>query len=281
MSATTTSRQRPQVPGTVFGRALAAEVAKIVTLRGWWVGAAVLLALTALFAVLNTGLLLEQIGTLAPEATFTDHDGSAVSVERAVLDAVLAPAYQSAAFFLPVAVALTAGQDYRHRQVLVSALAVPSRTMLFAAKLAAVVIASAGLCLLGCLLGDVVLLVMLPARFDAIVLSSAGLAVPLRIAVYGVAVGVLAAALTAILRSTLFALIAVVALFLVTATGVLAAFAPAAHQALPIIGAQTFLFGYPVVAGAPGRGAGVLILLAWALVPAAAWGITFVRRDLA
>lgn len=180
-----------------------------------------------------------------------------------MLSGVLVPTYQSAAFFLPVVIAITVGQEHRRRQILVSATAVPHRMVLFTAKLTAVVV-SAALCLVSCALGDVVLLVMLPDRLDAIVLSPAGLLVPVRIAVHGISVGVLAAAL-----------------FLITATGILVTISPAAHQALPIIGAQSFLFGHVVEPGAPGRGAGLMILLAWALVPAVAWAITSTRRDLA
>lgn len=227
MSAAIAPSQQGGVRGSALGRALAAELAKIATLRGWWIGVGALLALAVAFAAMNTSLIVEQVGALAPDATFKDSDGTPTTVRRAVLNGVLAPTYQSAAFFLPVLIALAVGQEYRRRQILVSATAVPSRAVLFTAKLIAVVIASAALCLVSCALGDVVLLVMLTARLDAVVLS------------------------------------------------------PALNQALPIIGAQSFLFGYVVEPGAPGQGAGLMILLAWALVPAIAWASTFTRRDLA
>lgn len=47
MSAVVAPRQQAGVHGSVLGRALAAELTKIATLRGWWVGAGVLLAPSA------------------------------------------------------------------------------------------------------------------------------------------------------------------------------------------------------------------------------------------
>lgn len=281
MSAAVTASQPPRVPGLVLGRALVAELTKIVTLRGWWIGAGVMLGLTTAFAVIDTRMIVTSVGGLGPDEFFQDYFGSRVLVERAVLDATLAPAYQSSAFLLPVVVAITTGQEYRRRQILVSALAVPSRVVLFTAKLLAVAAASAGLCLAACLLTNVVLLLMLPARLDAVVFSPAALMGPFRMAIYGIAVAILAAALTSILRSTVFALIAAVMLFFLTVTGALLALSPALHQALPLIGAQSFLFGDVAQVGETGRRVGLVILLAWALAPAAAWGVAFVRRDLA
>ena len=281
MSATLTAARRPQARGAVFGRALAAEVTKTATLRGWWIGAGLFLVLTTLFAALSTGQLVTDVGALTPGQSFRDFDGSQVFVQRAVLDAVQFPTFQSAAFFLPIAIAVSAGHEYRRRQILVSAIAVPSRLTLFAAKLVTVLLAGAGLCLAGCLLSAAVLVIMLPARLDAVVLSPAALAGPFRIALYGIAAAVLAAALTSILRSTLYVLIGVLVLFLLASTNVLAGLSPTVQQAIPLAGARAFLLHAAPDPGALGPGGGLLLLIIWTVVPAAAWGIVFVRRDLA
>lgn len=281
MSVTTRPTTVARVRGTRFTNALTAEFTKTLTLTGWWKGVAVVLLLNLYFAYMNADLLASDLISTMHDGVLKDLDGSMITLHQAVTDAILASPYQSAALLLPLVIAITVGQEYRTRQVLTSAAAVPSRFVLVAAQLVAVSVLAAVVCLAAFVLSDVVLLLMLPPEGAAIVLTAAGLLVAAKVVFYGVTVSIVAGALTTLFRSTLFALVAIVMMFVLALTGAFKGFAPMVHDALPMIGAKSFLFGYDVDTLEPSAGAGVLILLAWSVVAAAAWIVTFLKRDVA
>lgn len=265
----------------MLAHAVRAELTKALTLRSWWVGVGVVLALTVYFAYINASLLVETAAATWDTGVFRDIDGTSVPVARAVGDAILASPYQSAAFFLPLLIAMMAGQEYRNQQFFLTVAAVPDRRVLFAAKIAAVALLAVGVTIMTSLVNAAVLLALLPSDGDAMVLSATSLEVFAKVALYAVTIGVFAAALTSIVRSTLWALVASVVLYGLTASQLLEAVSPVLHHASPMIGAQTFLFGYAVDPDAPGTAAGVVILLGWLVVAASVWCATLVRRDAA
>lgn len=274
-------RGQAPVHGTPLGHAIRSEFTKIFTLRAWWVGIAVLVALTLYFAYLNTTVLLELAEGSWAQGRFEDFDGSEVTVTRAVRESMLAGPYQSAIFFLPVLVALMVGQEYRTQQFFTSVTAVSSRTVLFAAKLVAVVVVSVTTVTATFVASDVVLVAMLPPEADVLVLSGPGLLVAPRLAFFAAVTAIIAAAVTSIVRSTLWALVAAILGFVLPLTGVLRAIAPVLHDAMPVIGAKAFMFGFADGPDAPGVGVGGPLLLAWGCVGAVSWWLAYTKRDAA
>lgn len=276
-----TGRLEPGVRahGSAFTRALVAEFTKITTLRSWWLGVVVVLALTAYFAQMGASLLVDLLGTLEGGA-FTDLDGSRVALEEGVLDTVLGSPYQSVALFLPLVIAIAVGQEYRGGQILTSVTAVPSRLTLAMAKLVTVGILAALMCTAAFVLSNAVLLLMLPPEAVAIVLTFEALLVLPRVMLYGVCISVVAAALTGLFRNTLFALFTIVAILVLGVSGLLSAFVPFLHNLMPMIAAQSFLFGYQAE-GVPSMATGVFVLLGWAVVTTVLWVAVFTRRDVA
>lgn len=273
------TRTRRHGRATVFTRALSAELAKILSLRGWWVGIAVVLALTAYFAHMGATLLAELLNTLEGGA-FTDLDGTLVPLEQGVIDTVLGSPYQSVALFFPLVVAVAVGQEYRHGQIQASVLAVPSRGVLVSAKITAVGALTLLVCVAAYALSNTVLWFLLPEPAAALVFGTEALLVLPRIMLYAVCMALVAGALTTVFRSTLIALFTVVGILVLGVSGLLAAFAPPVHDIIPLIAAQSFLFGYEVD-GVPPSTAGVLTLLVWAAAAAVLWTVTLLRRDAA
>lgn len=265
--------------GSVFTRALVAEFTKITTLRSWWIGVTVVLVLTVYFAHMGASLLVELLDTL-DDGSFTDLDGSRVPLEEGVLDTVLSSPYQSVALFLPLVIAIAVGQEYRGGQISTSVTAVPSRLRLIAAKLVTVSVLSVLVCAAVYALSNVVLLLMLPPEGVAIVLTFEALLVLPRVMLYSVCLSIVAAALTGLFRNTLFALFTIVAILVLGVSGLLLAFVPLLHNAMPMIAAQSFLFGHQAE-GMPSEATGVLVLLGWAMVTTVLWTAAFTKQDVA
>ncbi|MBE3002310.1 hypothetical protein IDM40_26945 [Nocardiopsis sp. HNM0947] len=262
---------------TVFTRAFSAELAKTASLRGWWIGAALVLALTTYFAHMGATLLVELVETLE-DGAFTDLDGARVPLEQGVVETVLSSPYQSMALFFPLVVAVVVGQEYRHGQIQATVMAVPARGVLAAAKITAVCVLTLVVCTAAYLLSSTLLWFVLPEPAAGLVLGTEALLTLPRIMLYAVCMALVSGALTTVFRSTLIALFAVVGILVLTVSGLLSAFVPPVHDVLPMIAAQSFLFGH-AVEGVPSAGAGLLTLLAWAVVAAVLWTATLIRRD--
>lgn len=262
-----------------WASAVRAELFKTLTLRSWWVGVALIMALNIYFAHMGASLLAELSTTLR-DGHFIAFDGQHTSYERAAMDTILASPYQSVALFLPLLVAATSGHEYRTHQVLTSAAAVPVRLRLVGAKVLSTVLWSSVVTLVAFTASDIVLLLFLPGPAIPIVLSMSGFLVGAKVVVYAVLMALFADALTHIFRSSLPALVCVVLLLVLALTGALEAIASGLGNVLPMIGAQTFLFGYPRNEMSLTGGQGVALLIGWAAVAVSVWAIIFRRRDL-
>ncbi len=260
--------------------ALRSELIKALTLRTWWLGVGVILVLNLYFAQMNADLLSELALTL-DDGWFLAFDGSVTPFDQAVTDSVLSSPYQSAALFVPLLVAAACGQEYRSGQMQLSALAVPDRTRLAAAKIAVTALLGAAVTLVAFVLSDVVLVLLLPPEGRAVVLSGAGMLVAAKVVLYAVVVSVVAGALTTVFRSTMPALITIVGVLVLALSGLLRALAPPLHNLLPMIAAKTFLFGYRSEPGEPSATAGVVTLLGWFVIAVVAWVVVTRRRDVA
>ena len=276
----TSAPTMPLSEGLPLPAAVGSELTKIWTLRSWWIGVAVVLALSAYFAQLEAELAKEQIHTLHG-GFIEDFLGQQVPFDRSVRDAILGSPYQSAALFLPLLVAMASGQEYQGRQILLSATAVPRRMRLAVAKMLALVLSGSLVTIAAFAVSDGLLLLLMPSPAHSVVLSASGLFILVKVLFYAVTMTLVAGALTTLFRSTIPALVVVVGMLILTLMGIMKAFLPALHQMLPMAGAKTMLFGYSVDAGSLDAGGGVILLLGWIGASVAAWLLVFRTRDLA
>ncbi|RMI14061.1 hypothetical protein [Cellulomonas triticagri] len=250
--------------------ALRAELTKALTLRSLWIGAGVILALNVYFAQMNVSLLADLAQTLE-DGRFVAYDGTVASFETAVRDSILSSPYQSAALFVPLLIAVVCGQEYRTGQIRTTAAAVPNRWRLATVQIIVSVVLGVVVTILAFVMSDVVLLLALPAEGRDVVLSAAGMLVGAKVLTYSAVMSVVAGVLTTVLRSTMPALVAIVAVLVLALSGVLLPLSPLVHGLLPMIAAKTFLFGYAPDATDPSVAAGLVILLGWLTAGAATW----------
>jgi len=271
----------PRAVGTRFSwvSTVRAELTKTTTLRSWWIGVAVIMALNIYFAQMSASLLAELSATLE-NGFYLDFVGQQAPYERGVTDTILSSPYQSAALFLPLLVAAASGNEYRTRQILTSVAAVPSRLCLVGAKIVSTVLLSGAVVVAMFVVSDIILLLLLPDPAVPIVLSGPGILVGAKVLLYAVLMALFAEALTAIFRNTLAALGCIVLILVLAFSQVLDAIVPGLNNVLPMIGAKTFLFGYPDSPTSLTGGQGVILLVAWAAVAVIAWAVVFRQRDL-
>lgn len=267
------------VSGFPLLAAVKAELTKALTLRSWWIGVAVLLALNIYFAQMNASLLVELSATM-DNGYFIDFDGRRESFERAVTDSILASPYQSAAMFLPLVIAIVVGHEYREHQILLSVTAVPNRSRLVIAKICAVVLLTSTVVLIAFISSDVILLLLLPDPAPSIITSGAGILIAGKILLYAITMCLVAGALTTIFRNTIPALVVIVLILLLSLSGALGALAPGLDNILPMIGAKTLLFGYANDSDSFTAGQGMFLLAVWLISAVTAWLAVFRKRDL-
>lgn len=260
---------KPHANATL-GHAVGAEVLKTFTLRAWRVGVVIITALTFYFAYINAELFAELAATSDGEY-FTDFDGSRTLIAHAVRESILAAPYQAAALIIPVLTTFVAGAEFTNNQHVLTRLAIPSRVRLLAAKALAssvictvVVVASFGASL-------VALALLLPPELRSMVMSPVAAEVLGAVLLYALVMNLVAEALTALFRSTVPALLVVVGLLVLALSGALTAIAPALGNLIPLIGAQTLLFGYQLSAMALSALQGALLLTIWAVCALAVW----------
>ncbi|WP_316669438.1 hypothetical protein [uncultured Propionibacterium sp.] len=267
-------------PLVAWRAAVAMEAIKILTLRSWWIGLIVVSALNVYFAYNGVILAREALPTFH-DGMVLDDLGASVPLDRYVDDMILSAPYQSMAVFFPLLLILACGQDYRsgRGQFQLMTLAVPSRIRLATARIAFALVATVGSTIVVFLLSDAVLWFMLPAPVRAVVISVAGALVCLRIMLVACVMAVTALAATMLTRSTFGGAMFIVAQAVVSVSGLLRIIGQGANNALPMVAAKTFLFGYQREAGEPGAAAGMMILAVWLGVSVLAVMIHDTRRE--
>lgn len=259
--------------------AAAMEVAKTLTLRSWWIGFAVILALNLYFTYNGVILARGALPTLHDGVVLDDLEG-AVPLERYVGDMIISAPYQSMAVFFPLLLVMVCGQDYRsgQKQLQLTALAVPSGARRAAAGMTFAFVATVGSTITVFLLSDAVLWLMLPSPARSVIVSAAGILSCLRIALVACVMTVTALAVTVLMRSTLAGTIFIVLQAVASMSGLLRIIGQGVNNVLPMIAAKTFLFGYQREPGEPGATAGTMILAGWLAVSALTVMINGTRR---
>jgi ABC-2 type transport system permease protein len=255
-----------------------AELTKIITLRSVWFAAGGVLALDALVGAENVGANTAAIRAITPDGMIEIFTGEPQPAVAAVLDQLAGSALQMN-IFLPVLVAIIAGQEFRHGQLGVSLLAVPHRARLMTAKTLAVmlflVVTSAALVTIN-------VAFMYPAvrGWDPGLLLSAS-------ALRGYGMSVLFTALfacvplaiTVTARSTLAGIVASVVLVVVTMTQALTSLSPRLDALLPVSAGRDLLLDPALGPLSGGRGPAGVVLICWAATTLALATLSLIVRD--
>jgi ABC-2 type transport system permease protein len=232
---------------------LAAELTKIRTLPATWVALAVAVVANALLGVLAATDVVRLAGS----------DGSAPIGQFGTL--MMSPAYA----FVSIAV-FAGGSEYRGRQIRVSLTAVPRRTRLSAAKLAATLAVGLPAAVLVVVPGYLVQRAGHPPAGATIGDAARLVGVYLLLSLVGYGFAVLA-------RSVVTP-IAVLVILPVLVSPILRVAVPRVVEFLPHESALSFLAVFDQPA-ALCRSAGLAVLIAWTMVSVGAAWVLFVRRD--
>ncbi|MFF5625179.1 ABC transporter permease [Microbacterium sp. NPDC012755] len=255
-------------------RALLAELRKLMTLPGVWIGCAVTIAGFAGIALLNA--------FMAKDALLSgDTDGYHLV---SVFDSAYAAAPLGTVGAVIVGV-LAIGSEYSAntsdagggRQITSTLLALPRRGLLIAAKAAAVLLVgiATGIAALAAGVGISVAVIgdLLPFTTDDSPLAALGALL------YWALTGLIAFGITALVRSVIVPLIILIVNNTVVSVSVLLAnLTPLAYW-LPDMAGRKLFSGLDMMEGGLGAATGALVMAAWALAFAVAGAVVFARRD--
>ena len=255
-----------------------AELTKILTLRGTWIGTGVILALHLLIAVANLRLNTEAVANITPDGRIERFTGQPRPAHQAIVDLLVASSFQMSVF-LPSLAAVLAGQEFRAHQLGQSVLAVPRRGMLVTAKTVAV---AAYLLFVSLVIAGISTVFMYAAvrTWDpGVVTSRDALLGQGRFLVFAVLSALVGYAVTLIARSTLIGIIVTVTLVAVTMTQALAGFMPALDALFPFSAGRNLLLDPEDTKLTAGPAHALVVLVLWPVLTSAVAGLLLSRRD--
>lgn len=255
-----------------------AELTKILTLRGTWIGTGVILALHVLIAAANLRLNTEAVAAITPDGRIERFTGQPRPAHQAIVDLLVASSFQMS-LFLPSLAAVLAGQEFRAHQLGQSVLAVPRRVVLVTAKTVAV---AAYLLVVSMVIAGISTVFMYAAvrGWDAgVVTSGDALRGQGRFLVFAVLSALVGSAVTVIARSALIGIVVAVALIVVTMTQVLAVSVPALDALFPFSAGRNLLLDPEDTKLTAGPAHALVVLVLWPALTTAVAGLALSRRD--
>ncbi|ACZ29138.1 hypothetical protein Xcel_0097 [Xylanimonas cellulosilytica DSM 15894] len=257
-------------------RLVRAELTKIGTQRSVWVAMGVVLAIQVFAGWQALSLYAGAVARMTPDGIVEVFTGQPQAANQAMIENLVSSSLEMS-MFLPVVAALLAGQEFQHRQLRTSLLAVPARGHLVAAKLASATVF---------LLVPVLLVVATSTTFTylaikdwnpGLLLEPAALRGQVGFVGYALALCLVTAAVTMLARSTVVAIVTVVVLTVISMAQVL----PAAVDALLPVSAGRNLLLDPVSATDLTGGAtlAAVVLVGWVVITAASAAVSIARRD--
>lgn len=225
----------------------------------YWSVCAVL-ALTALFAVLDVQMISSTVSITA-NGTVQSHDALDPNLAHIVSDAMLASPYQTSIILIPIIVALIVAAGFRsgdERQLRL----LYNRPYPFAVSdVLATVLYCIAVSLLSSLLNAAILVVMLNPALRPMFLTATVITTPLRVMAFAVVMGLIGYIAALSTKRDVPSLAVILLLLVVSLSGVLKVVH--ADMVLPMIGGKSFAFGRDDEAGEFPVAASAIVMTCW------------------
>lgn len=218
------------------------------------------LALTALFAVLNVQTISSTV-SIAADGTMRSTDSLDPDPTHIVSDAMLASPYQTSIILIPIIVALHVAAGFRSGDERQLRLLVNRLLPFTIGDVFATIIYCAGVSLLSSLLNAVILVATLNPALRPMFLTATVITTPLRVVVFAVVMGLVGYIVAVVTKRDVPALAAIFLLLMVSLSGALKVIH--ADVLLPMIGGKSFAFGRVDETGDLPMGTSVIVMVCW------------------
>ncbi|MBW3090205.1 hypothetical protein [Bifidobacterium miconisargentati] len=231
--------------------------------RQFYWSAFAVLALTALFAVLDVQTISSTV-SIAADGAIRSTDSLDPDPAHIVSDAVLASPYQTSIILIPIIVALNVAAGFRAGDERQLRLLVNRPWPLAIGDVLATVIYCAGVSLLSSLLNAAILVATLNPVLRPMCLTMTVVTTPLRVMVFAVVMGLVGYITAVATKRDVPALAMILLLLIVSLSGVLKAIH--LDVLLPMIGGKSFAFGRIADAGDIPMAASSIVMACWLTV---------------
>jgi ABC-type transport system involved in multi-copper enzyme maturation permease subunit len=255
-----------------------AELTKLLTLPRVWIVTGVILGFHTLVLFQPAKLFADAVDNITPDGTIEVFTGHPQPATEAIIGLLVASSLQ-VGLILPMLAAVIAGQEFRNHQLDLTMLAMPRRGRLLAAK---VLVVAGYLLVVAILMAGMSTAFMFAAVKNwnpGLLVSADAFRGQGRFLAFAVLFSLTGYAITVLARSTLVSIIVTVFLIAMTATQVVAHFAPPLDPLLPLSAGRNLLLNDDLNRLTASPTHGLAVLAGWALVTTIVAGVALNRRD--